>query len=273
VVAACKNRMIHPSSVVHPSAKIASDVEIGPLCVIGPDVEIGPGCRLLSHVTVQGPTRIGARNLFHPFVVVGGDPQDLSFKGERVSLVIGDDNTFRECVTLNRGTTKGGGVTTIGNRSLIMAYCHIAHDCVIEDGIVMANNVQIGGHCRVEEGVGIGGNVAIQHFVTVGRWAFVGGMSGLRYDVPPYSLADGVPAKVRRLNLVGLKRRGLSTERIEALKKAYRALFRLEGERVATLKAMEKRENVTPEVRYLIQSLRASMQGKQGRAREALRTW
>jgi UDP-N-acetylglucosamine acyltransferase len=265
--------MIHPSAVVHPSAKIASDVEIGPCCVIGPDVEIGPGCRLLSHVAVLGPTRIGARNLFHPFVTAGGDPQDLSFKGERVSLEVGDDNTFRENVTLNRGTTKGGGVTRIGNRNLIMAYCHIAHDCIVENGVIMANNVQIGGHCKIEEGVGIGGIVAIQHFVTVGRGAFVGGLSGLRYDVPPYTLVDGVPAKVRGLNLVGLKRRGITPERMDALKKAYKAYFRADGERVATLKALEKKENLTPEVRYLIQSLKASMQGKVGRAREAMRTW
>jgi UDP-N-acetylglucosamine acyltransferase len=265
--------MIHPTAVVDPSAKIAPGAEIGPYCVVGPDVEIGAGTRLMNHVTVQGPTRVGARNVFHPFVSVGGDPQDLSFKGDRVTLEVGDDNVFRECVTLNRGTTKGGGVTRIGNRNLIMAYCHIAHDCVVEDGVVMANSVQIGGHCKIEEGVGIGGIVAIQHFVTVGRWAFVGGLSGLRYDVPPFSLADGVPAKVRGLNLVGLRRRGLPHDRIDALKRAYKALFRQDGERVATLKAMEKKENLTPEVRYLIQSLRAAIQGKQGRAREALRTW
>ena len=266
-------RMIHATVVVDPSARLAPDVEIGPGCVIGRDVEIGPGCRLMAHVVVQGPARIGARNVFHPFTTVGGDPQDLSYKGELVALEIGDDNVFRECVTLNRGTAKGGGVTRIGSRCLIMAYCHIAHDCVIEDGVVMANNVQIGGHCKIEEGGGIGGSVAIQHFVTAGRWAFVGGMSGLRYDVPPYTLAEGVPAKVRGLNLVGLKRRGLPADRIEALKKAYKALFRQDGERVATLKALEKKENLTPEVRYLIQSLKASMQGKVGRAREASRTW
>jgi len=264
--------MIHPTAVIDPAARIAPDVEIGPYCVIGPDVEIGPGCRLLSHVSVHGPVRIGARNVFHPFAVVGGPPQDLSFKGETVSLEIGDENVFRECVTLNRGTAKGGGVTRIGNRNLLMAYCHVAHDCVLEDEIVIANAVEMGGHCRIEQGVGIGGLAAIHHFVTIGRWAFVGGLSGLHHDVPPYTIVEGNSARVRGLNLVGLRRRGLPPDRIDALKKAFKTLFR-SGHRAETIKALEKRESVTPEVRILCQFLRAMMQSKQGRSLEAHRTW
>lgn len=265
--------MIHPTAVVHPAARLAPDVDVGPYCVVGPGVEMGSGCRLLGHVTLAGPARIGARNVFHPCAVVGGDPQDLSFKGDPVTLEVGDDNIFRECVTVNRGTKKAGGVTRIGNRNFLMAYCHVAHDCVLEDDVVMANAVQLGGHIKVEQGAGIGGGAMFHHFVTVGRWAFVGGLSAVHLDVPPYTIADGNPAKVRALNLVGLKRRGLTAEQVDALKKAFKALFRSGAARADSLRGLEKKDGLTPEVRYLLQSLRASLQARQGRALEALRTW
>ncbi len=265
--------MIHSTAVVDPAAKIAPDVEIGPYCVVGPDVEIGPGCRLLNQVSVHGPVRIGARNVFHPFAIVGGPPQDLSYKGEPVALEIGDDNVVRECVTLNRGTVKGGGVTRIGNRTLLMAYCHIAHDCVIEDEVVMANAVQLGGHIRIEQGVGIGGATVMHHFVTVGRWAFVGGGMRIKHDVPPYLIVDGLPTKVRGLNLVGLKRRGLDASQIDALKEAYKALFRSGEVRSEVLRRLQKKSKLTAEVQYLLQSVESTMRGRQGRALEAHRTW
>jgi UDP-N-acetylglucosamine acyltransferase len=264
---------IHPAAIVHPDARIAPDVEIGPYSVIGPDVELGAGTRLLHHVSVQGPCRIGARNVFHPFAIVGGDPQDLSFKGDRVTLEVGDDNVFRECVTLNRGTVKGGGVTRIGSRNLLMAYCHVAHDCVIEDEVVIANSVQLGGHIKIEHGVGIGGGTVIHHFVTIGRWAFVGGGMRIKHDIPPFMILDGCPPKVRGLNLVGLKRRGLTADRIESLKDAYKTLYRSGELRSEALRRLEKKGSHTPEAQYLIQFVKMTMQGKQGRAREASRTW
>lgn len=265
--------MIHPTAVIDPGARLAADVDVGPYAVVGADVELGPGCRIHPHATLLGPTRAGARNVFHPGTVIGGDPQDLSYKGERVGLEIGDDNVFRECVTLNRGTVKAGGVTRIGHRNLLMAYCHVAHDCVLEDDLVLANSVQMGGHVRIEQGAGIGGHVSIQHFVTIGRWSFVGGHSGLRQDVPPYTIVEGYPGAIRGLNLVGLKRRGLSPEQVDALKKAYKAVFRSGEARAEQVRMLLKKDGHTPETLYFLQALQATMASRTGRAIEALRTW
>ncbi len=220
---------IHPTAVVHPQAELADDVEVGPYCVIGAGVTIGPGSVLHNHVTVQGPTRLGARNAVYPYAVLGAEPQDLKFRGEATELVIGDGNTIREHTTIHRGTESGGRRTVIGNSCLIMVGCHIAHDCVIEDQTVLANGTMLGGHCLVEFGAVIGGGVGVHHFTTISTLSFVAGMARVSRDVPPYIVVEGAPATPRKINSTGLVRRGWSPEAIEHLRACFRLLFRAPG--------------------------------------------
>ncbi|MCX7935388.1 MAG: acyl-ACP--UDP-N-acetylglucosamine O-acyltransferase, partial [Planctomycetota bacterium] len=201
---------IHPTAVVSLDAEIGDNVEIGPFSVIGPRVRIGDGTRLRNHVTVVSHTAIGCGCDIYPQAVLGGEPQDLKFRGEESVLVIGDHNIIRECVTINRGTALGGGRTVIGDRNLIMAYVHIAHDCRIGNQCVITNCAQLAGHIVVEDMAIISGMVAVHHFVTIGTLSFVAGLSAVRTDVPPYMIVDGNPARVRKLNLEGLRRRGVT---------------------------------------------------------------
>jgi UDP-N-acetylglucosamine acyltransferase len=216
---------IHPSSVVDPLALLREGVEIGPFCHIGPQVEIGPGTRLLSHVSIAGPTKIGEGNVFYPYCSIGQRSQDLKYNGEPTYLEIGNQNTFREFCTVNRGTLPGTK-TIVGNHGNFLAYSHIAHDCLVGDHVIFSNNGTLAGHVIVEEHAIIGGLSGVHQFCRIGRHAIVGGCTKIVQDVPPYMIADGNPAEVRGVNQVGLERRGFSPEDTRALREAYRLLYR-----------------------------------------------
>ncbi|MCS6997159.1 MAG: acyl-ACP--UDP-N-acetylglucosamine O-acyltransferase [Casimicrobiaceae bacterium] len=217
---------IHPTAIVEASVELEENVEIGPYCRVGPHVRIGRDSRLISHVIVEGPTVLGARTTIHPFACVGVAPQDKKYRGEPTRLEIGDDTTIRECATVSRGTLGGAGVTRIGARVLLMAYTHVAHDCVVEDDAILANAATLAGHVTVGRYAILGGLAAVHQFTRVGAHAMVGGCSCVLQDVAPYALGHGNPFSVTSVNVEGLKRRGFSREAIAALREAYRIVFR-----------------------------------------------
>jgi UDP-N-acetylglucosamine acyltransferase len=220
---------IHPSAIVDPAAKLGEGVDIGPFCVVGPDVTLGDGVRLVSHVAVDGRTSIGAETVIYPFASIGHRPQDLKFHGEPSELVIGARNQIREHVTMNPGTEGGGMITRVGNDGLFMMGSHVAHDCIVGDHVIMANNATLGGHVTLGDYVIIGGLSAVRQFVRIGSHAMIGGMSGVENDVIPFGLVMGDRARLAGLNLVGLERRGFKKDDIHALRAAYRMLFGPEG--------------------------------------------
>lgn len=216
---------IHPTAIIHPTAEIGAGCEIGPYCVIGAGVVLGGGCWVQSHVVIEGPARIGKNNRFYSFGSIGQRTQDLKYAGEPTHLEIGDGNTFREFVTVNRGTAPGSK-TMIGNRGHFLAYCHIAHDCVVGDDVIFSNNGTLAGHVEVGNHVVIGGLTAVHQFCRLGAHAMTGGCSKIVQDVPPYLIADGNPAEVRGINKVGLERHGFSAGDVRAVKECYRILYR-----------------------------------------------
>jgi len=216
---------VHPSAIVDPGAALGQGVRIGPYCLVGPGVALGDGVTLHSHVVVQGRTRIGARTEIFPFASIGHAPQDLKYAGEASDLIVGSDNRIREYVTMNPGTSGGGMVTRVGDKCLFMIGAHVAHDCRIGNGVIMANNATLGGHVTVEDGAIIGGLSAVHQFVRIGRGAMVGGMSGVEHDVIPFGLVMGERARLHGLNIVGMKRSNFSREQIQTLNAAYKALF------------------------------------------------
>jgi UDP-N-acetylglucosamine acyltransferase len=263
---------IHPTAIIDPKAQLGKDVSVGPFSIVGPDAVIGDGCAIHNHVTVTGCTTIGKRVQIHTGAIIGGPPQDLKYKGERTTLSIGDDCVIRECCTMNIGTELGGGKTVVGNNNLIMAYVHVAHDCILKNNIVIANGAQLAGHVVVEDGARISGLVAVHHFVRIGMCAFIAGCAKLSIDVPPFTLAEGHPARIRGLNKEGLKRRGLSTEAQEAIKEAYRLCFRDDMPRDQAYKEIAEHEyDKFVEVALFLEFLKAVAQGKHGRALEAER--
>ena len=262
---------VHETSYVAPGAELDSDVVVGPFCYIGGRVRVGTGTRFGPHVTVQGRTTIGKDNHFVSQCAIGGLPQDLKYTGEESALVIGDGNVVREFVTINIGTAAGSWVTVIGDRNLIMACAHVAHDCVIEDGIIIANNVLLAGHVRIESDSIISGGTAVNHFVTVGTMAMVGGMARVVQDVPPFMIAEGAPARARGVNVVGLRRRGMATEVIAQLRDAFRRLIADETPTTLAIQEMEAEKDLHSETRRLISFLRDMERGFQGRYRESLR--
>lgn len=253
---------------IHPTAEIGNEVEIGPFTYIGPECRVGDGTRIHNNVTLWGNVTLGEHNEIYPGAVVGGLPQDKKYEGEDSRLIIGDRNVIRENVTVSSGTKMGGGLTSIGDRNLIMASCHIAHDCILEDDIVIANNVLLGGHVKVESFAGFGGLAAVHHFVTVGCHAFVGGLTRVTQDVPPFMLVEGNPLRIWSINKVGLKRRGISLETMQALKEAHRKLFRSRASRRDVCRDLESKFADIPEMKTLIESIRATENGNQGRARQ-----
>src|SRR6056300_230730 len=210
---------ISKSSIISDEAKIASNVSIGDFCYIGPNVTINENCNIISHVHISGNTTIGSGNIIYPFASIGTDPQDLKFKGEKNKLIIGNNNKIREYVTINPGTEHGGGVTKIGNNCLLMISSHIAHDCVVADNVIIANNVPIAGHCIIENDVIIGGNSAVQQFCNIGKGAMIGGMTGVNKNILPYTLVTGNRCEYENLNLIGLKRKGFDNKIITEYKK------------------------------------------------------
>ncbi len=221
--------MIHKTAIINKNAKISEDVEIGPYCIVGPEVEIGKNTVLHSHVNLVGNTKIGKNNEIFPFASIGTPPQDLKYKGEKNSLVIGDNNKFREYVNINPGTKNGGEVTKIGNNNLLMVYCHVAHDCNLSNNIVLANNVQVGGHVTIDDNAIVGGSCAIHQFSRIGESAMIGGMTGVLSDVIPYGLSIGNRNSLIGLNLIGLRRLKISNENIKIMQKAYDIIFSSEN--------------------------------------------
>jgi UDP-N-acetylglucosamine acyltransferase len=217
---------IHPLAVVDPQAEIHKDATVGPFCCVKGKVRIAAGAELRNHVTVYGRATIGENTVLFPSCVVGSDPQDLKFRGEDSEVVIGSDCRIHEFVTISKGTAGGGMKTVIGDGCLVMAYAHIAHDCRLADQVVIANNAQLAGHVTVQRKAWVSGMVGVHHFVTIGELAFVGAMSGVRCDVPPFVMVEGMPAEPRNINLVGLKRDGMPDGEIQSLRDAYRVLFR-----------------------------------------------
>ena len=217
--------MIHKSSIIHQDAKVGKNVKIGPYCVIGPHVEIEENVEILSHVNISGNTKIGSKTKIYPFASIGTDPQDLKFKGEENSLIIGKKNTIREYVTINPGTEGGGGSTTIGDNCLFMISSHVAHDCKVGSNVVIANNVPLGGHAIIEDSVVIGGNSAVQQYTRIGRLAMVGGMTGVLNDVIPFGLSFGNRNYLKGLNLIGLRRNNYENKIILELSEAYKKIF------------------------------------------------
>jgi len=217
--------VIHPTAIVDDSAVVADGVEIGPYSIIGADVTIGTGTRIESHVVIKGPTTIGENNHFFQFASIGEVPQDLKYKGEPTRLEIGDHNIFRESCTVNRGTVGGGGVTRVGNHNLIMAYVHIAHDCIIHNHVVLVNNASLAGHVTIHDHVILGGFTLVSQFLTIGSYVFSTMGSAINKNIPPYLLVSGNLARPVNLNVVGLRRNGFGREPLQAMKRVYKLLF------------------------------------------------
>lgn len=217
---------IDPTARVHPTARIAADVVVGPYCIIGADVEIGAGTTLAPHVVIDGPTVIGRDCRIHAFCALGGEPQDKKYGGESSRLVVGDRNTIREYCTFNRGTGAGGGETIIGDDNWIMAYVHVAHDCVVGSHVIFANAASLAGHVRVDDHAILGGFTLVHQFCQIGAHAFTSMGSVVNRDVPPYVMVAGAYAQPRGINSEGLRRRGFSAERVKAIKTAYRTLYK-----------------------------------------------
>src|SRR5204863_4087313 len=220
---------IHPTAIVAPGAALAEDVSIGPYCVVGEEVMLGAGVTLIAHIVVDGRTTIGEKTRIFPFASIGLEPQDLKYRGEKSRLVIGRNNTIREYVTMNPGTSGGGMVTRVGDNGLFMVGAHVAHDCQIGDHVVMANNATLAGHVVVGNYAVLGGLCAVHQFVRIGRHAMIGGMSGVERDVIPYGQVMGDRARLCGLNIIGIQRRGYSREDIQGLRAAYQFLFSADG--------------------------------------------
>ena len=253
---------IHPSAVVHPGAKLGANVQVGPFCVLGEEVEIEDGCELMAHVYMDGPLRVGPGNRFFPYSSIGVVPQDLKFRGERSETVIGSENTFREFVTVHRGTAGGGSLTSIGDGNLIMAYAHVAHDCRIGDHTVLANGTTLAGHVLIEDYAVIGAFSGVHQFCRVGRHSLVGGYSVITQDVLPFSkTVSERKVHAYNINKVGLERHGFSPERRDKLSRAMRLLL---SSKLNTTQALEKiREEVadSEDVQELIRFIESSERG------------
>ena len=229
---------VHPTAILDARAKVPASCQVGPYCVIGPEVELGEGCRLVSHVAMQGPAKIGAGNSFFPFCAIGMDPQDVTYKGEPTRLEIGDDNEIRECVTITRGTVKGGGVTRVGSHTLIMAYAHIGHDSVIGNHCMLVNGATLAGHVTVEEWAVVGALCPVHQFVRIGAHSYIGGGTTITQDVLPFSMTSAArDTHAYGMNKVGLERRGFAKERIRKIQHAYRILL---ASKMNTSQALEK---------------------------------
>ncbi len=255
------SRKIHETAIIDPKAEIGVDVEVGPYCVIGKGVKIGQGSRLLSHVVIEGNTEIGERCVIYPFAGIGLPPQDLKYKGESTHLTIGKNNTIREYVTIHRASVGGDGVTEVGEHTFLMAYVHIAHDCKIGSNVIMANAATLAGHVRVEDYSVIGGLVAVHQFTRIGRYAMVGGFSGIGQDIPPYMVASGSRAKLFGPNTIGLKRHGFPEQTINAIKKAYKTLFREKRTLKDAMRKVQEDLGDLTEIQHLLSFIEKNKRG------------
>ncbi len=250
----------HPSAIIAPGARVPKSCQIGPYSTIGPEVVLGEECRLISHVVLDGRTTIGARNLLYPFCSVGVAPQDLKYRGESTETILGDDNTIRECVTISRGTAKGGGVTRVGSNCLIMAYAHIGHDSQVGSHCILANAATLAGHVTIEDHVTVGAFSPIHQFCTVGAHAYIGGGTIVTQDVLPFSLTSSRREnKAFGINKIGLVRKGFTPERLERLQKAFRLLL---AAKMNTTQALEKMRQLEGEdVALLVKFIESSQRG------------
>jgi UDP-N-acetylglucosamine acyltransferase len=263
---------IHPTAIVDRNARIADDVQIGPYTMVGPKVTIGKGTVIGSHCVLEGRTTIGQYNRIFHHVTLGQEPQDLKYRGEDATLIVGDHNDIRELVTMHIGTANGGGSTTVGSHNLFMVNVHIAHDCHVGSHCILANNVMLAGHVNVEDHAVISGAAAISHFVTVGQYAFIGGLSAVVTDCPPYMSSDGHPARVRSFNKVGLVRHRFDPESIDAIGRAYVLIFGKRARNLAAgLEEAEARLGHDPYVTQVIQFVRRAAAAPHGRHLESLR--
>lgn len=251
---------IHPTAIVDAQAEIGAGTVIGPYCIVGAGVVLGAECWLQNHVTLTGPLIAGSRNKFYAYCSIGQQTQDLKYQGEPTYLEVGNENTFREFVTVNRSTT-AEGKTRIGNRGNFLAYSHIGHDCTVGDAVIFSNNGTLAGHVSVGDHAIMGGLTAVHQFCRLGRFAITGGCSKIVQDVPPFMIADGNPAEVRGVNIVGLERNGFSAETIKTIKEAFRVIYRSKYNTRQALEAMEKQLPALPEISQIVEFIQTSERG------------
>jgi UDP-N-acetylglucosamine acyltransferase len=252
-------------------AEIEEDVEIGPFCVIGPHVRIGRGTRLENNVTLMGRVTLGCHNHIYPGCVIGGEPQDISYKGSDTQVIIGDHNLIRECVTINRASEKEDGITRLGDHNFLMACSHVAHDCKLGSRIVMANATLLGGHVHVHDYASLSGAAGVHHFCTIGSFSFVSGISRVLHDVPPFMLVDGHPARPRCINVVALKRHDFTAEAIHCLAEAHRLLYRAKVGLDHAREILRGNNQLVPQVNELLSFIQSQQEGRHGRSRERRR--
>jgi len=254
--------MIHPTAIIDPAARVPGSCSIGPYCVVGADVELGENCELMSHVVVQGLAKIGKTNRFFPFSAIGIEPQDLTYKGEKTGVVIGDGNTFRECVTINRGTAKGGGTTRIGSHTLIMAYSHVGHDTVIGDHAMLVNGATLAGHVTIEEWAVVGALCPVHQFVRIGAHSYIGGGTVVTQDVLPFSkVVTPRHTKTYGLNSVGLERRGFTKDRIRKIHHAFRLLLNAKMNTTQAVEQLRAEGDQGPDVAMLLRFIEGAERG------------
>jgi len=251
---------IHSTAIVDAKAEIGSGTVIGPYCIVGPDVVLGSECWLQHHVTLCGPTRAGARNKFYAYSSIGQQTQDLKYRGEPTYLEIGHDNTFREFVTVNRSTT-GEGKTRVGDGGNFLAYTHIGHDCTVGNEVVFSNNGTLAGHVQVDDNAVMGGLTAVHQFCRIGKFAITGGCSKIVQDVPPFMIADGNPAKIRGINLVGMERKGLPPETVKQIKEAFRIIYRSKYNTGQALEAIRAELPESSEIKLIVDFIEKSERG------------
>ncbi len=252
---------IHPTAIVDSEVEIEDGVVIGPYCIIGKGARIKKGAKLISNIILEGRTEIGEGSTVYPFTSIGLPPQDLKYRGEETGVIIGKNNIIREYVTIHRASIGGDGFTVIGDSNFLMAYVHIAHDCKIGNGVIMANAATLAGHVKVEDHAVIGGLVAIHQFTRIGAYAMVGGFSGIGQDIPPYTVASGARARLFGLNTIGLKRHGFSDETISELKKAYKILFREKRTLKDAIKKVQEELPYSEEIKHLIGFIEENKRG------------
>jgi UDP-N-acetylglucosamine acyltransferase len=259
---------VEPNAVVDPRAELDEDVRIGPFCVVGPRAKIGRGTHLLNNVTVMGRVTIGEHNRVFPGAVIGGEPQDISYRGTDTEVIVGDHNVIREGVTINRGSEKEHGVTSLGSHCFIMAGCHIAHDCQVGSRVIMANATLLGGHVHVHDDATLSGGVVVHHFTTIGSYSFAGGLSRVLHDVPPFLLAEGNPSRPRCINIVALKRHDFSADTIRALAEAHRLVYRAKVGLDHARELLRAENLLVAEVQQLFGFLENQHEGRNGRGRD-----
>ncbi len=254
------NAQIHPTAIVDAKVEIGAGTIIGPYCIIGAEVVLGPNCWLQHHVTLAGPMRAGAGNKFYAYCSIGQQTQDLKYQGEPTYLEIGDENTFREFVTVNRSTTSEGK-TRVGNGGNFLAYSHIGHDCTVGNGVVFSNNGTLAGHVQVGDYAVMGGLTAVHQFCRIGRFAITGGCSKIVQDVPPFMIADGNPAEIRGVNLVGLERKGFPAEDVKLIKEAFRIIYRSKYNTAQAIEAIRKELAPSEAVEQIVEFIEKSQRG------------